>query len=246
MAFSHFKTEAFFLKKRDHKEANQIFTVFSKKFGKIRVLGRSIRKVKSKLRSGADLFFLSEIEFVEGRYYKTLTAAERIKKFKNIYNSEKKMKRCVVIADMVDFLWGKEEQDEKLWNMLIGFFETMNNSKTNDELFYYFLWNFFSLSGFAPDLYNCCLCRKKLSSDFLRFYPNGGGLIDRKCFKKIDKSKKKKTIKISPETLEVIRSFLSNSLDKLDNIEINDKLLKNLSSVSESYFRFLKEQHKGF
>ena len=51
--FTHYRTKGFILKKRNQGEANQLFTVFTKDFGRIEILGKSIRKITSKLRAGA-------------------------------------------------------------------------------------------------------------------------------------------------------------------------------------------------
>ena len=84
MAFTHYRTQGIFLKKEDRGEADQLFTVFAEDFGKLEILGRAIRKITSKLRSASSPFYLSEIEFIQGKTYKTLTDAILIDNFKNI------------------------------------------------------------------------------------------------------------------------------------------------------------------
>ena len=80
----HYRTQGFVLRKTDLREADQVFSIYTKDFGKLKILGKAIRKIKSKLRSGADLFYLSELEFIQGKAYKTLTDAIALNKFKNI------------------------------------------------------------------------------------------------------------------------------------------------------------------
>ena len=75
----HYRTQGFILKKTDRGEADQILTIYTKDFGKLEILGKAIRKIKSKLRSGADLFYFSEIEFIQGKAYKTLTDILKLK-----------------------------------------------------------------------------------------------------------------------------------------------------------------------
>ncbi len=60
----HYRTQGFVLKKTDLWEADQVFSIYTQDFGKLKVLGKAIRKIKSKLRSGAELFYLSETEFI--------------------------------------------------------------------------------------------------------------------------------------------------------------------------------------
>ncbi|MBU4204806.1 recombination protein O N-terminal domain-containing protein [Patescibacteria group bacterium] len=69
----HYRTIGFVLKKNDIGEADRIFTVFTLDFGKVKISGKAIRKIASKLKGGIDVISLSEIEFIQGKAYKTLT-----------------------------------------------------------------------------------------------------------------------------------------------------------------------------
>ena len=116
--FIRYRTLAFLLKKESFGEADEILTFYTKEFGKLKVLAKGIKKMKSKLRSAIDLFYLSEIEFVQGKIHKTLTDAVLIKKFKKIRKSLVKLKIANSISEILDRLIKGEEKDEKVWNLL--------------------------------------------------------------------------------------------------------------------------------
>ena len=127
MAFQHYRTRAVFLKQEGRGEADQLFTVFSKEFGKLEILGRAIRKITSKLRSSAQLFYLSEIEFIQGKNYKTLTDAVVIDKFKEMQERPEAMEALHKIAVLFDLL-GKEEADDRIWQLLLNTFQSLQRS----------------------------------------------------------------------------------------------------------------------
>jgi DNA repair protein RecO (recombination protein O) len=102
--FLHYRTLGIFLKKEDWAEADQLFTVYTKDFGKLEILGKAIRKISSKLRSGAEIFYLSEIEFIQGKTHKTLTDAILIEKFENLKNNLNKLKVAYEISQVLDNL----------------------------------------------------------------------------------------------------------------------------------------------
>jgi len=133
----YYRTKGYVLKKTGLREADQLFTIYTKDYGKIDVLGRGIRKITSKLRSGIDLFCFCEIEFVQGKMYKTLTDAKMINKSKDDFEAKMKM------AEVMDRLIKEPEKDEKIWQLL------------NDDLKYkYFLWNLLSILGYEICLDN--------------------------------------------------------------------------------------------
>jgi hypothetical protein len=68
---THYRTQGIILKTQDVGEADRVFTVFTKQFGKLRLRAVSERKITSKLRGGLELFYLSDIEFIQGYWNPT-------------------------------------------------------------------------------------------------------------------------------------------------------------------------------
>ena len=125
--FVHYRTKAIILKKVDRREADQLFTLYTEDFGKLTVLGRAIRKISSKLRSGIEIFYLSEIEFIQGKAYKILTDAILIEKFNNIRKDLRKLTIATKIAEVLDNLIQDREPDERTWSLSLRVFKELNN-----------------------------------------------------------------------------------------------------------------------
>lgn len=234
----HYRTEGFILKKNDLREADQIFTVFTKDFGKIKILARAIRKIKSKLRSGADLFYLSELEFIQGKAYKTLTDASALNKFKDIRKDLNKLEVSQQIVDSLNILVHEEEQDEKIWALLIEVLEKSDNYSLLITgyrlLYYYFLWNLFSILGYQIDLYHCVVCQKRLFPSKLYFSPDQGGILCSDCS---DRAEEK--IEVSPNVIKTLRILLKKDWDTLSRLKIPDSEKEQLEVISELNLRNL-------
>jgi len=170
--FIHYRTEGIFLKKIDRGEADQLLIVYTKNFGKLEILARSIRKISSKLRSGADIFCLSEIEFVQGKTQKTLTDAILIEKFDNLKNDLTKIKVAYKIAETADDLIKAPEPDNKIWRLLNEVFQKLNKYTINPFrctlIYYYFFWNLVSLLGYQPKIKDCTVQGKKFNCDTVK------------------------------------------------------------------------------
>ncbi len=164
----HYRTQGIFIKKIDRGEANQLFTVYTKDFGKLEILGKAIRKTKSKLRGGAELFYLSDIEFIQGKTRKTLTDAILINSFPAIKKDLKRLKIVYEIADALDNLVVKEEKDEQIWGLLEETFGKLNSSKKIEIIYHYFFWNLVSILGYQPEFQNCSISGKKIDCDIVK------------------------------------------------------------------------------
>jgi len=58
---------AIILSRTNYGEADRILTVITPEYGKLRLLAKGVRRVKSKLAGGIELFSTSEITFIKGR-----------------------------------------------------------------------------------------------------------------------------------------------------------------------------------
>ena len=246
----YYRTQGFIVKKTDRGEADQLFTIYTKDFGKLEILGKAIRKIKSKLRGGIELFYLSEIEFIQGKTYKTLTDAILIDKFENLRKSLRKLAIAYKISEVLDNLVKGQEPDESLWNLLNETFQKLNTSGTRragvkpityNLIYHYFLWNLLSILGYQHELYNCAICQKKLIPEKLYFSSKEGGIICQSCFKKIKLGKPSQILQnktwagkeVKPETVKILRIILEKNWLTLSKLKIEKDFLKELASISK-------------
>src|SRR3990172_4508636 len=142
--FTHIRTQGIVLSKKNRGEADQLFTLYTSDFGKIEVLGKSIRKTASKLRGGIELLSFSEIEFIEGKRHKTLTDAFFLERFLVAKKDLRKFYLMQRMAEVFFALVLEQESDKIIWNLLLKSlidFEHKNSKTREDEkLYLYFFW----------------------------------------------------------------------------------------------------------
>ncbi len=173
-----YKTKAFVFRKNNINESDRVFSVFSDDFGRLDIFAKAIRKNASKLRSGIDIFFMSEIEFIQGRNKKTLTDAVVIDKFNNLYQDLEKFKIASRIGEILDNFIKGEEKDEDIFNLINEIFYKLNDQdlkiKKDALIYYYFLWNALSLLGYHLEVQKCASCHEKLNPyNIYNFCPTG-------------------------------------------------------------------------
>jgi len=210
--FIHYRTQGFIIKITDREEADQLFTIYTKNFGKIEVLGRAIRKIKSKLRGGIQLFYLSEIEFIQGKTYKTLTDAILINSFSNIRNNLEKIIVAEQILEVLNDLIKDQELDNKIWELLNEIFDKLNsnalNSKNNILIYYYFFWNLVSILGYQPEFKKFSIYKEKISVDLFK----------------------------------ILRIIFKKDLKTLLKLKLESVHQKSLKDISQKYFNYLLNQ----
>jgi len=237
----HYRTQGIIFEKIDRKEADQLFTIYTKDFGRLEILGKGIRKIKSKLRSGIELFYLSEIEFIQGKNYKTLTDAILIEKFPHLRKDLRKLRIAYKISEGLVKLVREQEEDKKIWQLLNEIFEKLDKEKFENGkleiIYYYFFWNLLCLLGYQPELYHCAICQKRLKPEKLFFSSKEGGVICNFCKKNI-----KSIREISPETIKVLRILIEKNWRLLEKLKIEKKFLQFLNIITNDYYLYLSNQ----
>ena len=236
-----YRTQGFVLKKADRFEADRLFTVFTKDFGKLNIRAKAIRKINSKLKAGIEIFSLSEIEFIQGKSYKTLTDANFLDTNSGIIFDLNKLEVVSRIAKIVDsFVFG-QECDEKIWGLLSSSFEKLNsqNFPTGKKrlFFYYFLWNFFAALGYNPETQKCSSCGQKLNPYNIFFSAKDGGVVCQQCAAPGFKAKK-----INSDCVKIIRLIIQNDWATLSKLRIEKKSKELFEQVTREYYLYLRPE----
>jgi DNA repair protein RecO (recombination protein O) len=233
----HYKTKGFVFKKNDRFESDRVFTIFTNDFGKVKIYGKAIRKISSKLKGGIDIFSLSEIEFIQGKNRKTLTNALLVRRFGNIADDLLKLEISHRIGEVLNNFIIGQEKDEDIFNLINETFSTLGNCQTDDasqSVYFYFLWNFFSVLGFCPEVKKCAACRAKLNPGELFFSFKEGGVICKEC-----SAKNKNLKKIDENAVKIIRLILEKDWNILSKLKKNQASADSLKDVSDGYYNFL-------
>ena len=162
---THYSTEGIILRSEDRGDADRVFTVFTRDYGKVSLWAIAERKIASKLRGGLELFSLSDLEFIEGKNRKVVTDTATIERHRAIKENTSSLYVAYRIADLVDFLSTAQELDEQLWNLLVTTFSVLDKSGLPyTPFYYYFLWNALEIVGYQPSIDHCSECSLRFAN----------------------------------------------------------------------------------
>jgi len=231
----HYRTRGFVFKKEERAESNRNFSVFTEDFGRLEILGKAIRKINSKLRSGIDMFSFSEIEFIQGKNNKTLTDAIPIEKF-SIANNLKKLKIAHQISDIIDNFLKGQEKDLGTFNLIKEIFLILDEPavKNQDFIYFYFLWNFLALQGYKSEVNVCAVCKEKLNPYGVYFSNKEGGVICKKCLNLDPNSQK-----INSDIVKILRLIFKKEWQILSKLKIEKRSIDEFAEISKNYYLYV-------
>lgn len=239
---AYYRTKGFVFKKTDINESDRVFSVFTKDFGRIEITGKALRKIISKLRAGIDMFYISEIEFIQGKNKKTLTDAFKIKKFNELERDSKKFETACRISAVMDSFIKGEEESEKFFNFLEEFLDNAFSDKKvlNYKLaFQYFVWNLMSFEGYHLEVSVCVVCRKKLNPYNVYFSGIEGGIICKNCAVAPGSN----AIKVNSDIVKILRLFLNKDWQTVSKLRIRNSSYELLKQVFENAIHSFSPAH---
>jgi len=148
-------TSAITLWKKNIGESDREYCFFTKKFGKIILIVKGIRKPNAKLQGQIELPCLTNIDFNSGNQ-KRLTGALIKNSFPKIRENIRALEVTQKILKLVDEYILFAETDLKLWNMIkesLEFLEKSKNKNTESLLIEFsFTARLIKSLGFEPEL----------------------------------------------------------------------------------------------
>jgi DNA repair protein RecO (recombination protein O) len=146
-------TTAIVLSRTNYSEADRILTLLTPQYGKLSLLARGVRRVKSKLAGGIELFSVSEITFVRGRgEVGTLVSARMLRNYGHIV---KDLDRTMLGYELIKKVnkVTEDEPEEEFFDLLRDAFEALNIPDIPLPIIrFWFGAQLLRLSGHAPNL----------------------------------------------------------------------------------------------
>lgn len=133
MLISVYTTEGIILKKTDSGEADALFTIYTKDFGKIRAVAQGVKKENAKLKGHLEPLSLSVVSFVLGKNTPRLTHATLMHFWSFLREDIKALKAAYHVAAAIDAQCLEGERDSAVWELLCRGLTSLNNERNSPE-----------------------------------------------------------------------------------------------------------------
>lgn len=203
--------EAIILSRRDYGEADRLLLAFSRSLGKIKIIARGARKIKSKLACTVEPFSVGKYFLAEGKTFYILAGGECNQDNLKISDDIELFKDVSYVTEILDMVTVENQPNETIFNLAC---ETIDFLKANAEtkrqiILRVFEFKVLEFSGFKPQYIICADCGKKLQpSEF--FYGSFEGIFCPDC--------KKNSQKIDLNTVKILRAFSGGSISDILHI----------------------------
>lgn len=201
------------LSRRDHREADRWYSVFTEEHGKIELLARGGHKMLAKLTPHLELPAIVDFHIVNGKQFDTVAGTDRLRAFSSGYTDLSRLMLMQNALHLTDIGTRPYERDLELYALLVHWLETVNDapSMTGERagfLFGSYALKLLSVIGYRPELSRCLACKTAIEPGSYRWHALKGGVVCRGCVDR-DNQQWFAARALSDEALKLIRFGLA-------------------------------------
>ncbi|MBN1263317.1 MAG: DNA repair protein RecO [Candidatus Pacebacteria bacterium] len=129
---NNFKTEAIVLKAIKFAEADRLLTVFSRHYGRVKVLAKGIRKVTSRKGASLELFNRTKLVLAKGRNLDIITEVEVLDAYRNWRQDLVRVGVAYYLVELVERLIPEGEENRRVYRLLVNSLENLSQARIGD------------------------------------------------------------------------------------------------------------------
>lgn len=233
-----YKTEAIVLKDYDLGEQDKIIVFYSRRYGKIKVIAKGARRIKSRFAPLIQPPSYNSLLIYENRKGNLDVLRECVAKYQFLKIKKDLLRFAYVcyLFEIIDKFTEQGEPQFSLFRLLLKILFLMENiSKCSlNLLIESFQLKLLNILGYQPYLRGCVNCGKKASSiSHLYFGLRSGGLLCGNC-----KSADEKRISFSQEAFLLMRHLLSLRLEEISGEKTNKVIEKEIEMILRAYLSY--------
>ncbi|MGB2582697.1 MAG: DNA repair protein RecO [Dehalococcoidia bacterium] len=232
-----YKTEAIVLKRTNLGEADNIVTLYTPNFGKIRAVAKGVRRPKSKLGGHLDLLTQSALLLAQGQNLDIITQAQSIESFLTLKSDIKRISCAFYIAELVDQFTAEHVENYPIYRLLHENLLWLCEARSCELVLRHFELQLLSHLGYQPELHQCLSCKSQLAPERNLFSASSGGVLCSACAGNEPTARS-----ISVDALKVMRFLLSNDPTSANRLQMSRELSQEVEQLIREYVRYLLER----
>lgn len=145
-----YTSEAIVLSTKSYGEADKLITLFSKSFGKLTLIAKGIKRLKSRKRGSLEVFSAVKFFAHKTKWLPILTEVEIVNNFSELRKDLKKVSVAYFLLEVVSRTTRDEERHEEIYTLLMDTLKKLEKENKLKNLRREFSLQLMHLQGFIP------------------------------------------------------------------------------------------------
>lgn len=223
-------------------ETSEIVSVLTEKFGKVRMIAKGSRGLKSKFKGCLEPLTHIHLIYYEKktRDLQLLSKADLIDPHYGIIGNPVKTALAFATIELVEKIVEDENPVQQLFSLLVDtLFSIDQSEKFIEGYFWFFEEHLINIMGYKANWNLCLRCKKSLGFHGGLFQPEEGGLLCHDC------SINQGGLRISADTLEILYFLQKESLHHAADLLPSPYQIAEVRKMYDLYFKTHIEHMQG-
>lgn len=176
-----YRTEAIILGRLDLGEADRIFTILTRRRGKMRVIAKGVRKPVSRMGRHLEYFNRCELMLATGRELDVVTSAETVERFDQPRDDLAIYGLASYFAELVEQMTEDGDDSPQPFDLLLSSLRLLCEGIDGFQVARNFELALCRILGFNPELYRCVHCDAAIEPVVNALSPQLGGMLCPNC-----------------------------------------------------------------
>ena len=235
-----YRCEAIVLGRIDFAEADRILTIYSRQYGKLRVIAKGARRPLSRLGPHLEYFTRASLMLARGRELDVVTGAETADAHLGIRSDLDAFGHASHMVEILQRLTEDRQENSAVYDLLSRSLKLLADGIDPFHVTRQYELALLTLLGFRPELYQCVECRSSLLPTANAFSVNQGGFLCAAC-----RGRDTGTRIVSVEAQKYLRALDRGGLAATIRLRVDEPLRSELEGLSGAYLRHIVERDLG-
>lgn len=150
MKLRSYSSEGIILSRKNYSEADRILVCLSESFGKITLLAKGIRKIKSKKRGHLEIFSKIKFSAVHGKGMDIMTEVQTLNDFSDIRINLHKVTLAYYFVEVINKIVHGEENKSLVFSLLSSALQELGQTTELKKMRMTFIYNLLTEMGYWP------------------------------------------------------------------------------------------------
>lgn len=215
------KIKGIVIKEIAYKESSKIIEIITKD-GIYSVIAKGAKRIKSPLFSGTNFLCYGEFCIYEKSNLSILKSVDLISNYKNILKDIITISAATYLINLTVQVY-KQNDDKLIFDLLLSSLNKINDNINPLGIVNIFEIKLLKFLGLHLDLDNCRVCG---SNDVVYLSLDYSGVLCKNCT----------SSKTNPKIIKLLRLYTTVSIDKIDKLELDNKLLLSINKFIDEYY----------
>jgi DNA repair protein RecO (recombination protein O) len=231
------RVEAVVLRHNDWGEADRLLVLYTLELGKIRVIAKGVRKLRSRKAGHLEPFTRVTLQLARGRDMPIVTQAETLDAYLPLRDNFLKTTYAAHVVELLDRFTYEEGDNPAVYRLLVNTLEHLAAELPPEITVHFFRIRLLNLLGYRPQLFQCSACAKEIQPVSQFFSAEQGGVLCPECGKKHTGARP-----ISVEALRYLRHFQRSSFQDALKARLSATINREMESLVEYYLTYILER----